>query len=398
MITDKSYDIIVVGAGPAGSLAALKAVQGGARVLLLEKHPKIGVPVCCAEGVTTFGIERVIKPWDEWISTTIEGASVTSPSGKTLTITHPHAGYVLDREKFDAGLAKLAGDFGADIHCASPVVGLKMLRNGRIEGVFAEHEGNTLELDAKVVIAADGVESEIAALAGVARNYRPRDVFSACQYLAEDIGGLNSNVIQIHLGNEIAPGGYAWVFPKGNGRANIGIAIGADKGKGRTARDYLDTFIRLYYPNIVCKAVVMGVVPAFNSGMPLVKGNLMIAGDAARLVDSLSGAGISNALLSGSIAGATAAGYIRGQGRFSDYPRRFMRQKRRELYTYKALRKIYVRASDRELERLVEAVERFLPDKKIQALNIPGMACKFLFKNPGLFGLRRIWRRNEISF
>ncbi len=385
---DKSYDIIVVGAGPAGAMAAKCAAENGASTLLLEKHAQVGLPVCCAEGITTAGLERVIKPRPEWIASTIEGASLISPSGSRITLLHPKAGYVLDREQFDNGLAGMAVEAGAELLVSSPVVGIKSRRNGLIESVTIFHENERREISGRLIIAADGVESRVAHMAGIDSTVDADNISSACQYLADDID-IEPGIVSITIGNDIAPGGYAWVFPKSARQANIGVMVSPSRASGKTAKEYLDLFMASRFPHFKQVRTVMGTIPVFKRGMPLVKGNLMLVGDAARVLDSLTGAGISNALISGSIAGKTAAAWIGGKAALDDYPAEFWKLKKRELYSYRLFRSIYVKTSDAEFEDILKTLDSFYPEKNIRDVNVPDVIFRLIFRNPGLLKMAR---------
>jgi digeranylgeranylglycerophospholipid reductase len=385
---DSHYDVIVVGAGPAGSTAALNAARGGAKTLLLEKHEKVGMPVCCAEGITTSGLEQIVKPRPEWIATTIEGASVESPRGTILTFLHPAAGYVLNRDIFDAGLAQLAVENGVDLATSSPAIDVNIRGKNYIESLFISSGDGRREVTGKVIIAADGIESRFAYMSGIDTTIPLDDIDSACQYYVGNIP-FKEGIIQISIGNEIAPGGYVWLFPKSKDTANIGIAVCPARANGRSAKDYLDHFVKERYPNHIQFGTIMGAVPAFNRNLPLQYGNLLLTGDAARLVDSLSGAGIANALLSGSIAGKTAAAFVAGQGQLSDYPKEFFKLKKRELYAYKLFRSIYVRTTDQEFEQIINEIDELIPQKKVRDVNVPDIIFKLIFRNPGLLRMAR---------
>ena len=385
---DKSYDVIVVGAGPAGSMAALKGAAGGAKTILLEKHERIGQPVCCAEGITVSGLERVIKVRPEWISSKIEGARIVGPSGKSVTILHPEAGFVLDRTVFDLDLARLASEAGAEIATCSPAIDLRLDQDGKIASLTVDDYGTRKEVSGKVIIAADGVESRVAHMAGIDTTTDLNDIDSACQYLAGDVE-IEEEILSLYIGSKIAPGGYAWVFPKSRDTANIGLAICPAKANGRSAREYLDLFMADHFPKFKRLKTMMGIVPAFNSKIPLVKGNLMLTGDAARVLDSLSGAGISNALLSGSIAGEIAAAFIARGTELREYPSRFMRLKSRELYAYKLFRSLFVKVIDGDFDKIVDAIDDYFPEKKIRGINVPDTIFKLVLRNPGLLSLAR---------
>jgi len=380
------FDVVVVGAGPAGSMAARAAASEGARTVLLEKHAEVGRPVCCAEGITTFGLERVIKPRPEWIANVIEGASLTGPDGRVITVYHPRAGYVLDRAAFDKGLAEAAVESGAELLISAPAVTLEM--RDRIGAVIVDLDGTKRRIEGRIFIAADGVESRIAHMAGIDTTLSLNKIDSACQYLVENIA-VDEKMISILIGNKTAPGGYAWVFPKKSGCANVGVSICPARSDGQTARGFLDCLLKARFPTGRIAKIMVGGVPAFDRNMPMVLGNLMIVGDAARLLDSLSGAGISNALLSGQIAGEVASKYLKGQGGLKEYPRRFMKLKARELHAYRLFKSIFLRASDRELCRILDAVDDYFPEKKVRDINFPDIILKLVFRNLDLVKMAR---------
>jgi digeranylgeranylglycerophospholipid reductase len=386
LLANEYYDVVVIGAGPAGGSAAYAAACAGVRTILIEKHPEIGQPVCCAEGITAFGLERVFRPEPEWISAVIEGATLVGPDNRPFTIHHPNAGYILNRELFDKWVANKAADAGAEIATSAPVVKIEM-KDG-IKAVFAGIGDSLVRIEGKVFIAADGVESRIAHMAGIDTSVSLDKIDSACQYFVENID-IDDKMISIFIGNRIAPGGYAWVFPKSDRHANIGVAICPARAAGHAAIEYLDSFISRRFPDARVLRITVGGIPRFDRKMPLTMNNLMIVGDAGRVLDSLSGAGISNALLSGQIAGEVAAGFIRGKTKLQEYPRRFGRLKARELRAYSLFKSILVGASDLEFGRIFDAVTKLFPEKKVRDVNIPDIIFKLVLRNPNLLAIAR---------
>ncbi|MEA1972618.1 MAG: NAD(P)/FAD-dependent oxidoreductase, partial [Candidatus Cloacimonadota bacterium] len=115
MILKDKYDVVVVGAGPAGSVSARFAAESGASVLILERDREPGIPVRCAEGVSHAGIAPFIDIDTKWIATEIDVARLHSPDGNEVTMHNNGKGYVLDRRLFDTALCDLACDKGADL-------------------------------------------------------------------------------------------------------------------------------------------------------------------------------------------------------------------------------------------------------------------------------------------
>src|SRR4030066_2527156 len=150
------YDIIVIGAGPAGSIAARYAAKQGVSVLLLEKDRDVGYPVRCGEAISKAGVEEFIKPDSKWIAATISKFSFNAPDGTEVILDFGEAGYVLERKIFDYELARTAADAGAEILTRAYVNDL-IFDNGTVSGVKYEYHGEQKEIKAKIVIAADGV-------------------------------------------------------------------------------------------------------------------------------------------------------------------------------------------------------------------------------------------------
>ncbi|HEX9974822.1 MAG TPA: NAD(P)/FAD-dependent oxidoreductase [bacterium] len=135
------YDIIIVGAGPAGSTAARIAAQQGAKVLLLEKDREIGIPVRCGEAVGEKGLKRVLDPKPEWIANRIEAVRLIAPDGTVVKVHHEDIGFILDRKRFDYDLAMMAAQQGVKVVTKAYVYGL-LTENGFITGVKVLYLGN----------------------------------------------------------------------------------------------------------------------------------------------------------------------------------------------------------------------------------------------------------------
>ena len=307
------YDVLVIGAGPGGSMAARFAARYGLRVLLIEKRPEIGVPVRCAEGISRAWMEEVEIPVDKhWIDTEIDGAKIYSPDEKNVVVLSAEqagneVGFVLNREYFDKHLAALAAREKVEIWLKSPAVEI-IKENGYVKGAIVRRFGERVEVRAKIVIAADGFESQVARWAGLNTVVRERDVVSCVQYRMTNID-IEENFTHFYIGS-CAPGGYLWIFPKGKNEANVGIGVALNKLKEPgEVKDYLDRFISKH--SNLKKGSILQIVTGAVSTCPLPKrivdNGIMLVGDAARLIDPITGGGIANACISGKYAGEIAA-------------------------------------------------------------------------------------------
>lgn len=307
------YDVLVIGGGPAGALAGKTAAEKGLSALIVEKRPAIGAPVRCAEGIGKEALHEFIDPDPRWISAEMTGAGIVAPDGFFMKLGSEMAGskvgYVLDRKIFDRELVWKASEAGADIAVKSRA-SAPIMENGAVKGAKIEYAGRTTEVKADVVIAADGVESKFSKWCGIDTTVPVREIMSSVQYVMTDID-IDEHSTIFYLGNEVAPEGYLWVFPKGKRCANVGIGIsGRKSGEGHRAKDYLDRFVKRTFPDGKTIEYIPGGVSVCRPLDCTVADGLMITGDAARVVDPLTGGGIYNAMYTGRLAAEVAAGCI----------------------------------------------------------------------------------------
>jgi digeranylgeranylglycerophospholipid reductase len=301
----KEYDIIVVGAGPAGSMAARFAAEKGVSVLLLEKDRDIGYPVRCGEGISRKGVEEFIEPDERWIAAHINKFSLNSPNGTEVIIEFNDEGFILERRIFDYELAKSAAVLGAEILTRAYVNGL-IFEEDKVSGVKYEYRGEQFEAKAEIVIAADGVESRVGRWAGMKTFIDFRDMECCVQITAGNIKA-DKNTCYFYFGKDLAPGGYFWIFPKGNNSANIGLGISGMEGKTRSALSFLNRFMAENYPGAPVLSSIAGGVPCSITLEKISAPGILLAGDAARQANPLSGGGIASGMIGGSIAGRIAA-------------------------------------------------------------------------------------------
>jgi len=307
------YDILVIGGGPAGALAAKTAAKAGNSVCLIEKRPAIGTPVRCAEGIGKDLLKEYVKPDPRWISADIERARIIAPNGTTISLEQDKAGnevgYVLDRKIFDRELVWQAAEAGADVFVKTRATA-PIMENGAVRGANVISIGTPAEIRADMEIAADGVEAQFARRAGLNTTVPLREMMSCAQYLMTDID-IDAGSTDFYLGNAIAPEGYLWIFPKGERTANVGIGISGRRSRdGSRAKDYLDRFVAKNFPDGKMIEAIVGGVPVCRPLECTVADGLMVVGDAARVVDPITGGGIGNALFTGRLAGQVASDCI----------------------------------------------------------------------------------------
>ena len=286
------YDVVVVGCGPAGAVCARYCAEKGASTLIIDRKREIGNPVRCAEVVANTLPENFgMKCGSEWLINETHYFNLISSKGKLVKIkTSPFVGYVLDRASFEKELLWMAVERGAEL-----LLG-KTVTNVSKEGVAMGNE----VVKARIIVAADGVDSRIGRLVGINTRGRMGMIGSCAQDTLVNID-CDSDCLEFYLGSAYAPGGYAWVFPKSENEANVGVGLLRYSEQG--AVNALKKFIKTKFQNAQSIRFLSGCVPSTLPPKECVKKNVVIVGDAARQVNSFTGAGIANAFIAGKIAG-----------------------------------------------------------------------------------------------
>jgi digeranylgeranylglycerophospholipid reductase len=288
----EAYDIVIIGAGPAGSSAAQGAAQRGAKVLLIDRRQRIGVPVQCAEFVPQW-ISRHIHFSSKCILQTVEKMITHLPDQTSYEMKSP--GYMLDRSLFDKELTTSAVLYGANISIQTIAL------EPSPEGVVVERRGKRELIKSKIIIGADGVLSSVARWVD-----QPRiKTIVALQY--EVVIPKPQNHVDIFFHKDYE-GGYAWFFPKGR-TANAGVGVIPSKTSllPNLLSDLLNTLKeskKVLRIEVVSKTG--GSIPC-NPREQTVFGNVLLVGDAAGHAHPITGAGIFDAVIGGEMAGRIAA-------------------------------------------------------------------------------------------
>ncbi len=370
------YDVVVVGAGPGGSLTARFAALNGARTLLLEKRQDIGSPVRCGEGLSKAHLDEAgIKIDKRWLTNEVEGAHIISPAGHRLTISEKYAGnevgMVIERDIFDKVQAFEAAKAGAQIMVKATVTNV-IKENGDVVGVRVEHFGERFNVRAKCVVGADGFESQVGRWAGLDTRLKGGDIMSCLQYRLTGVS-VDAAYCEFYLGNNVAPGGYLWVFPKSSDTANVGIGVMAKKVREKAdAKRFLDRFVEK--DSRVSKGKPLDwVAGGVSTSPPLertVAPGVILVGDAARQIDPITGGGVANACRAGRIAGEVL-GEAAQEGDFSleqlmKYERGWRALMENNLYRNWLAKEKLARLSDEILDKLIDS----LADARVEKLSV----------------------------
>ncbi|CAD5243827.1 geranylgeranyl reductase family protein [Thermococcus camini] len=351
------YDVVVVGAGIAGPIVARNVAKSGYSVLLIDKKSAIGTPKQCAEGISIKVFEKYGIPYDRrFINREIYGAKLYSPSGYELELRYKEAsGVILERKVFDKMLAYYAAKAGADVLARTEALDV-IRKDGKIAGIKAKHEDETVEIHADIIVAADGVESTIARKAGI-NTYAPPHEFDSSYEYEMLIEGYDPDLIHLWFGNEIAPRGYVWVFPKDEDRANVGIGINSDNPQ--TAKYYLDKWLR--ENEIPAKKILevnVGVVPVGGFVKELAKDNVVVVGDAARQVNPMHGGGMAEAMEAGTIASKWIVKALEEEnlGLLRNYTTEWWETDGKRLEKVLKVRKVTEKLSDEDLDLFIQVL------------------------------------------
>jgi len=380
----KNYDIVVVGAGPVGSMAAKVAAENGASVLLLEKDRDIGIPVRCGEAVGVQGMNNVLgEIKSHWVSAKVGGFRLVSPDNQAVIFDNLPAGVVLNRKVFDYEVAMLAAAAGVEVRTKAFVNGLR-IENGFVTGVKYISGNKNYEITAKIVIAADGVESRVGRWAGLRKHFKLCDIESCAQVTAGNIDLAEKDFCHFYFGARLAPGGYVWIFPKGGGLFNVGLGVGGDQIADISPMDYLKRFLAENFPNASILTTIVGGVPCAPALKELVGNGIMLVGDTANQVNPISGGGIVRGMFAAKIAGRVAASAI-FQGDVSEkalkaYSREwFSGEGKSHPLLYRIKQGIY-KLTDEELNNTAAVLNRVPPKER----TLVKMFRTALFNKPSL--------------
>ena len=373
-MVDRNPDVLVIGAGPAGSMTAKWAAKHGANVLMIEKRQEIGSPVRCGEGMSKDWLSEVGITPGRWINVEVEGARIYSPSEKVFEINEKHAGnevgYVVERDGFDKQLAIDAANAGVEVKLKTAAVGI-LRENGRVVGAKVKEFGETYEVRAPITVGADGFESQVGRWAGIPTNLALRDMDTCLQYRMTNVD-CDVRYCDFYLG-KVAPGGYVWVFPKADGLANVGIGVQVSQVKSPAdARTYLDRWIEAHPGYAKGKKIdlVGGGVSIAPPLKQTVGDGIMLVGDAARMIDPLTGGGIANGCIAGKLCGEVAAEAARSGDASKEFLQRYEKGWRarleEKLYRNWLAKEKLTTLSDETFDKIVDAIAGV----RLQKLNV----------------------------
>jgi len=342
-------DVVVVGAGPAGLIAAREAAKGGVGVVVLEEHGEVGFPCHCAGLLSLRGLGEIGVPPDaDFVLNRVRGAHFFSPSGLSFTVERAEdVACVVDRSLLDKFLARQATEAGAEIRLQSKVHRVRK-RDGRmmVEGPWGS-------LEAGVVVDAEGAASRLVKEMGLTP-LEPDGVLPALQFELIDVD-VDPAHVEMHLGERVAPHFFAWVIPLSPNRARVGLAC-----RGDDPRERLEEFTKKRFDKCTRLSVSSGLIITCGPIPKTFSDNFLVVGDAAGQVKPTTGGGVILGGICASMAGEVTAEAVK-KGAFSsdflgEYERRWREKLDGEFGAARLARGVLNRLSDKTMDKIFRII------------------------------------------
>jgi digeranylgeranylglycerophospholipid reductase len=390
MSNDVDVDVLIVGGGPAG-LAAAEAASKGARTLVVERQNEIGYPVHTSGGSWVSDMQALRIP--QHLYHPVSKIFFVSPHREVPLHYNPAVACVIDVRGVYQHLAGRAVAAGASI-LVRHTVEQTLLEDGRVMGVTAKnHTSERITIRAAVTIDASGFSRHIGVRAELGK------AFHRYGYGAEyDLYAPHYPQDELYLimGNQFAPRGYAWAFPRGNGRVRLGVGV-LHPDCDDDARSYLDSIVH-ELPQLSDKfkdaspiEYHTGLFPSEGPIESFTRDGLLLAGDAGGHGSTLVGEGIRFAIYSGQMAGTVAAEAVKAGDTSATFLGRFDKQWRarfgRDMDISYMINKHITNYSDEQWDNALDLMRRLTPSQMAQALRgdfTAGLVLGVLARNPGL--------------
>ena len=384
-------DVLIVGGGPAGLAAGEAAARQGVRTLILERQHEIGYPIHTSGGSWVSDMQALNIP--SALYHPINKVVFVSPQREVPLHYQPAVACVVDVRGLYQHLASRAVAAGALLRVRHTVE-QTLLEEGTVRGVTAKnHVGERVSLRSMVTIDASGFSRHVGVRTEMGKAFH-RYGFGA-EY---DMYAPNYPQDELYLimGSRFAPRGYAWAFPRGNGRVRLGVGV-LHPDSDEDARAYLDSIVR-DVPQLTDK--FKGASPLeFHTGLfpsegPLERfsrAGLLLAGDAGGHGSTLVGEGIRFAIYSGQMAGKVASEAVKAGNTSAAFLERFDKKWRarfgRDMDISYLINKRIANYSDEQWDSALDLMKRLTPSQMAQALRgdfSAGLIMGILARNPGL--------------
>ncbi len=355
--------IAIVGAGPAGSFTALTLarLRANQKTIVFEEHDQIGKPSHCAGHLNIKTLSKLgIKLPAKTIENKIKGAIFYSPSGLSFKVERKNpVTLVVNRELFDRTIAEEAERLGVEFRLKHRVKKL-LIRNGKVSGLIVHNldRKRSEKIYSRLVVDAEGCPATLLKRANFFYP-RPESFVYGCQANVDRVEDVRQDLVEVYLGKKFADGLFAWIIPKKNGTAKVGLATRHGNPKGA-----LINFIHKHpiASKKLCKSRILNL--SFHPiplGGPIPKtyaNGLLVVGDAASQVKPTTGGGVITGMICAEQAAKTAFKALNldnfSEKALAEYQRVWMNRLGFEFKVMLRLRKMLDRLSDRQIDRLFE--------------------------------------------
>ena len=296
------FDVVVIGGNLAGATAAINAASKGVSVALVERNKEPFNPAHCGELVLDITAELLNLDKIGCLKNEINNMIFIISSREYIFKFKKHRMIIFDRNCVERELLKEAEKKGVEL-----MLGISLRDFKPHHEIYLD---NDKMIKGRIIIDASGIACQVGRRTGLITKLRPEDIGVCIQSRVQS--NFNANTTKMWFHKPYAPFGYAWLFPLNEKMANIGIIVpgGQKLDLAKLLKNYIKDMTGGNYE----------IISTFNACVPLappmsrlIKDNVMITGDAARLSNPTTGSGIRNALFSGRLAGMTAAKYIHGE-------------------------------------------------------------------------------------
>lgn len=384
-------DVMIVGGGPCGSFSALNLSKKGLNVTVFEEHDEIGVPCHCAGHISINGLKNLgLYPLPKGIiENTFIGAKFHSPNGTVFTVrlAKPIT-CVVNRTLFDRHIAELAQKFGAHYSFGAKVESL-VFAEGFVKGAIIKRHDKSFEFFSKITLDAEGISARLLRQALLTPPKRNK-IVSGAQVEVENVKDLETDIVEVILGRKYAPGFYAWLIPKNETEAKVGLATKTGNSKAllrRLINKHPAVSAKLRAAKIMRESyhpiTIGGPIPkAYVNGF-------LAVGDAASQTKPTTGGGIILGLNCAWIAADVATEAL-NKNDFSEeflsmYQSRFMKMFGFDMKIMLKIRKMLDELPDKKLDEIVGLCEKTRLDKvfnDLKEIDFQGRALLKLAHNP----------------
>ena len=384
------FDAVVVGGGPCGSFSAFTMAKQGMKVIVCEEHKEIGVPTHCAGHLSLSGLKRLgLHLPSNVVENEFKGAVFHSPRGKKFSVRfNSPVTCIVNRERFDKHLSSLAMKAGAQYLFGSRAESF-VIDSGFATGVAIRREGTKETLASSLVIDAEGCSSILLKKAGL-QTLDCSMIVNAVQAEVDRVDDVNTNTVEVYLGREYASGFFAWIIPKRNMSANVGLATNMGNPQERLHR-FMQKHPVASKKLSKSKITRLSFHPiSLEGAIPKTYSNgLLIVGDAASQVKPTTGGGVIFGLICSRIAGEVAYEALQNhdfsETFLSHYQSRWKERIGFNLAAMRQIRKLLNRLSDDKIDRIIDLCARLGIDavlEEVGDLDFQGASLIRMIRRP----------------